>query len=106
MCGENLVHVVQVGVAFLLALEHANGLNVSPEENIELDRLVLDLLRMTEHKEILLQTSRWSQDFGVLGFVVSLKVKNQCWTVIVFFFYYSGIYNEDITFFFTSRVCV
>lgn len=44
LCCENLVHVVQVGVAFLLALEHANGLNVSPEENIELDRLVLDLL--------------------------------------------------------------
>jgi hypothetical protein len=29
--------VVQVGVAFLLALEHANGLVISPEENIELD---------------------------------------------------------------------
>jgi galacturonokinase len=26
-----------VGVAFLLALEHANGLVISPEENIELD---------------------------------------------------------------------
>ncbi|CAK9215509.1 unnamed protein product [Sphagnum troendelagicum] len=29
-----------VGVAFLLALEHANGLVISPEENIELDWLI------------------------------------------------------------------
>ncbi|KAG0562854.1 hypothetical protein KC19_9G176600 [Ceratodon purpureus] len=29
-----------VGVAFLLALEHANGLKVSASENIELDRLI------------------------------------------------------------------
>jgi hypothetical protein len=102
------VHVVQVGVAFLLALEHANGLNVSPEENIELDRLVLDLLllRMTEHKGILLQTSRWRQDFGVLGFVVSLKVKNQCWTVIVFFYMIWESIMRISHFFVTTRVCV
>lgn len=29
-----------VGVAYLLALEHANGLTVTPEENIELDRVI------------------------------------------------------------------
>ncbi|CAM6110349.1 unnamed protein product [Calypogeia fissa] len=29
-----------VGVAFLLALEHVNGLHISEEENIELDRLI------------------------------------------------------------------
>lgn len=34
-----LIYEFQVGVAFLLALEHANGLKVSALENIELDRL-------------------------------------------------------------------
>lgn len=28
----------QVGVAYLLALEHANNLEISPTENIEYDR--------------------------------------------------------------------
>ena len=32
------VNVFQVGVAYLLALETANNLKVSPDENIEYDR--------------------------------------------------------------------
>ncbi|KAI3787826.1 hypothetical protein L2E82_00281 [Cichorium intybus] len=33
-------HLKQVGIAYLLALESANNLNISPTENIEYDRLI------------------------------------------------------------------
>lgn len=35
------LHLQQVGIAYLLALENANSLTVSPIENIEYDRWVL-----------------------------------------------------------------
>lgn len=38
MMGTTTFNFSQVGVAYLLALEHANDLVISPTENIEYDR--------------------------------------------------------------------
>eukprot|EP00897_Mesotaenium_endlicherianum_P010526 jgi/Mesen1/9501/ME000633S08858 len=40
MHGSGISSSAAVGVAYLLALEHVNGLHLSPEENIQLDRQV------------------------------------------------------------------